>query len=173
MGMPASKSKYKKNIRKNNKVWEFLQGFIKTNNGTNWAFEQASFLFEKNYGIEIITVCCPMKKRGGWHKNIKKAKMPVVKVIFRYRQSLCPVYYEKELKILKENCRFISTRYYTYLICLSRIWCLESHWSRNIPRDFSITWALHLKISFKKVEYFLNNKNDFWIGTCKDILKFI
>ena len=35
---------------------------VKTNNGANWAFEQAKFLFEK-YGIEIITVLPDDKER--------------------------------------------------------------------------------------------------------------
>ncbi|CAK7035782.1 MAG: D-inositol-3-phosphate glycosyltransferase [Eubacterium sp.] len=137
---------------------------IKTNNGANWAFEQAKFLFEK-YGIEIITVL-PDEKEGMAQKY-KEAKMPVVKGDFSLPIKQ-PWLLRKRIKNIKKlvdlyQPDIIHTHFVTNILML-RI-ALRS---RNIPRIFQVPGPLHLEnFFFKKVDVCLSNKNDFWIGTCK------
>ncbi len=137
---------------------------IKTNNGANWAFEQAKFLFEK-YGIEIITVL-PDEKEGMAQKY-KEAKMPVVKGDFSLPTKQ-PWLLRKRIENIKKivdlyQPDIIHTHFVTNILML-RI-ALRS---RNIPRIFQVPGPLHLEnFFFKKVDVCLSNKNDFWIGTCK------
>lgn len=136
---------------------------IKTNEGANWAFTQAQWLF--NNGVDIVTVLPSIN--GGMAEKYKAAGMriiqgdfslPVTKpwqILGRVREINKLV---KEVKPDIIHCHFVTN------VMMVR-WALRNS---KIPRVFQVPGPLHLESKFfRKAEILLANDNDFWAGACK------
>ncbi|MFE4425942.1 glycosyltransferase family 4 protein [Peribacillus butanolivorans] len=136
---------------------------VKTNEGANWAFKQAQWLF--NNGVDIVTVLPSIN--GGMAEKYKEEGMGIVqgdfslpitkpwKFFSRVREINNLV---KEFKPDVIHCHFVTN------IMMMRLALRNS----NIPRMFQVPGPLHLESKFfRKAEIMLANDNDSWAGACK------
>lgn len=136
---------------------------VKTNEGANWAFEQAKWLHDN--GVDIITVLPEIS--GGMAEKYKKNRMKIIKGDFTLPIS-------RPWKIIKRsnnirkcikdvNPDLIHLHFVTNIMML-RIALRKI----NISRLFQVPGPLHLENKlFRKAEIILSNSNDYWAGACK------
>ncbi|MDV6038584.1 glycosyltransferase family 4 protein [Bacillus sp. SM-B1] len=136
---------------------------VKTNEGANWAFTQAQWLF--NNGVDIVTVLPSIN--GGMAEKYKAAGMDIIqgdfslpvtkpwKILGRVKEIRNVV---EEVRPDIIHCHFVTN------IMMIRYALKKS----KIPRLFQVPGPLHLESKFfKNVEISLANDNDFWAGSCK------
>ncbi len=136
---------------------------VKTNEGANWAFNQAKWL--NDYGLEIITVLPEID--GGMAEKYKENGMRLEKGDFSLPLSK-PWEIIKRSKSIRELVEktqpdLIHSHFVTNIMML-RI-ALRNV---NIPRLFQVPGPLHLENElYRKAEIILSNSNDYWAGACK------
>ncbi|MED0992691.1 glycosyltransferase family 4 protein [Bacillus nitratireducens] len=140
-----------------------ILNIVKTNEGANWAFIQAQWLF--NNGVDIVTVLPSIN--GGMAEKYKSAGMEIIqgdfslpvtkpwKILSRVKGIKKIV---KEVKPDIIHCHFVTN------IMMVRCALKNS----KIPRVFQVPGPLHLESKFfRKAEIMLAGNNDFWAGACK------
>lgn len=136
---------------------------VKTNEGANWAFNQAKWLHDN--GVEIITVLPEIN--GGMAEKYKEHGMKLEKADFSLPVSK-PWEIAKKSKSIREIVKkiqpdLIHSHFVTNIMML-RI-ALKNI---EIPRLFQVPGPLHLEsILFKRAEIYLSNSNDYWAAACK------
>lgn len=136
---------------------------VKTNEGANWAFNQAKWLHDN--GVEIITVLPEIN--GGMAEKYKEHGMKLEKADFSLPVTK-PWEIVKKSKSIREIVKkiqpdLIHSHFVTNIMML-RI-ALKSI---EIPRLFQVPGPLHLEsILFKRAEIYLSNSNDYWAAACK------
>ncbi len=136
---------------------------VKTNEGANWAFTQAEWLFDN--GVDIITVL-PSLKGGMAEKYIKKG-MLVIKGDFsipvRKPWEIIKRIRTIQAIVKKVQPDIIHSHFFTNIIML-RIALRKS----GISRLYQVPGPLHLENwLFKIIEIMLSKDNDYWAGACK------
>lgn len=136
---------------------------VKTNEGANWAFKQAQWLFHN--GVEIVTVLPSIN--GGMAEKYKADGMNILQgdfslpttepwKIFRIIKEINKIVKEVKPNII--HCHFVTN------IMMIRLALRNS----NIPRLFQVPGPLHLESKFfRKAEMIFANNNDTWAGACK------
>lgn len=135
---------------------------IKTNEGANWAFNQAKWLHDN--GVEIITVLPEIN--GGMAEKYKEYGMKLEKGDFTLPVSK-PWEIIQKSKSIRELVKriepdLIHSHFVTNIMML-RIALRKS----IVPRLFQVPGPLHLESKlFRNAELILAQDNDFWAGAC-------
>ena len=136
---------------------------VKTNEGANWAFNQAKWLHDN--GVEIITVLPEIN--GGMAEKYKECGMKLEKADFSLPVSK-PWKINKKSKSIREIVKRIQPDLIHSHFVTNTMMLRIALKSIEIPRLFQVPGPLHLESKlFRKAEIYLSNSNDYWAAACK------